>query len=299
MSSIREFYSKDHILRASFPGQPFLCLLIKADKLVEKSRTAHKTNPLETILLGDMLMAAALTAATLKGQQRVQFSLKQTDVQNPYQIVTEADATGEVRGYCNNLSVDDSAYTRNEMIRFALGKGKLAVTNWLHPEKPPVISQLDYCDETPAEILSQYFLRSVQTPTACMLNVKLNDDFTTRSAYGYLIQALPGSDEQLRVQLEQHLASLPSISDIAASTNTTEEVFMQLLEPIGEAVFHRQSVHFFCRCSMERFERSIALLPVADIESMADDGTQTLKCHYCSAEYLITPDRLRSLIQNQ
>ena len=74
------------------------------------------------------------------------------------------------------------------MIRFALGKGRLAVTNWLHPERPPVISQLDYCDETPAEILSQYFLRSVQTPTACMLNVKLNEDFTTRSAYGYLIQ---------------------------------------------------------------------------------------------------------------
>ena len=76
MSSIREFYSKDHILRASFPGQPFLCLLIKADKLVENQELLTN-KPLETIVLGDMLMAVALTAATLKGQQRVQeFSTK-------------------------------------------------------------------------------------------------------------------------------------------------------------------------------------------------------------------------------
>ena len=298
MRSVKDFYNRDHILRASLPGQPFICLMIKGNQLVQDALDAHKLNPLSSILLGDILLGTALTAATLKGQQRVQFSFQKT-INGPSKFVAEADATGEVRGYCSQVDADKSAETRNEMLRFALGKGQLSVTSWLRAEDQPNVSTIEYCDHSPAEIFSQYFTESVQTPTACMLNVRLNNDFMIKSAYGYLVQAMPGSDEETRLKLEEHLNSVPPIYEVAEQAETTEEIFMQLLEPLGEAVFKRHPVHFFCRCNAERFETGMALLPSQELLEMAAEGTQTLKCHYCSKEYLITPDRIRALVDRK
>ena len=298
MHSVKDFYKRDHILRASLPGQPFICLMIQGKQLVQDALNAHQMDPLSTILLGDILLGTALTAATLKGQQRVQFSFQKT-VEGSGKLVAEADATGEVRGYCSSVNPDQSAETRNEMLRFALGKGQLSVTSWLKAEAQPTISTIEYLDNSPAEIFSQYFTESVQTPTACMVNVRLNDDYSVKSAYGYLIQAMPGSSKQARLQLEEHLKKLPPVYELAEQADTTEAIFMQMLEPLGEAVFKRHPVHFFCRCNAARFENGMALLPKKDLLEMASEGTQTLKCHYCSKEYHITPDQIRALVERR
>lgn len=272
--------------------------MIQGKQMVQDALDAHQMDPLSTILLGDILLGTALTAATLKGQQRIQFSFQKT-IEGAGKLVAEADASGEVRGYCSNVNADQSAETRNEMLRFALGKGQLSVTSWLKAQTQPTTSTIEYCDNSPAEIFSQYFTESVQTPTACMVNVRLNDDYSVTSAYGYLIQAMPGSNEQARLELEEHLKRTPPIYELAEQAETTEAMFMQMLEPLGEAAFKRHPIHFFCRCNAERFENGMALLPKKDLLEMASEGTQTLKCHYCSKEYLITPDQIRALVERR
>ena len=185
------------------------------------------------------------------------------------------------------------------MLRFTLGKGQLSVTSWLKAESQPTISTIEYLDNSPAEIFSQYFTESVQTPTACMVNVRLNDDYSVKSAYGYLIQAMPGSSKRARLQLEDHLKKLPPIYKLVEQAETTEAIFMQMLEPLGEEVFKRH-LHFFCRCNAARFENGMALLSKGDLLEMAPEGTQTLKCHYCSKEYHITPDQIiRALVERR
>ena len=52
--------------------------MIQGKQLVQDALNAHQFDPLSTILLGDILLGTALTAATLKGQQRVQFSFQKT-----------------------------------------------------------------------------------------------------------------------------------------------------------------------------------------------------------------------------
>ena len=49
---------------------------------------------------------------------------------------------------------------------------------------------------------------------------------------------------------------------------------MQMLEPLGEAIFKKTPCAFFAD-NAARFEDSMALLPKKDLLEMASEGTQT------------------------
>ena len=60
---------------------------------------------------------------------------------------------------------------------------------------------------------------------------------------------------------------------------------MQMLEPLGEAVF-KDTLCIFCRCNAARFENGMALLPKGCLKWPRKEHKPL--CHYCSKEYHIT-----------
>jgi len=65
--------------------------------LVREMQSRHDLGPLEALILGQALLVTALMASTLKGHDQISLRI---DCSGPVKgLVTEATASGEVRGY--------------------------------------------------------------------------------------------------------------------------------------------------------------------------------------------------------
>jgi molecular chaperone Hsp33 len=57
----------------------------------------------------------------------------------------------------------------------------------------------------------------------------------------------------------------------------------------------RYPVHFFCRCSKDRFKDALAMISLEDLKDFEDEG-QELVCHYCNEHYYITKDEIEEIV---
>ena len=63
---------------------------------------------------------------------------------------------------------------------------------------------------------AMYFVESEQIPTACALGVLVGLDQSVTAAGGYLIQLLPGADEEMISKIEAGVHAMGSVSHALA-----------------------------------------------------------------------------------
>ena len=122
------------------------------------------------------------------------------------QIVVDANAKGEVRGYVDNPFVDPPLNEKGKLdVAAAVGTdGFLYITKDLGMKEPykgsvPIISgEL-------AEDFTYYFAKSEQTPSAVALGVLVNTDHTVLVSGGFVIQLLPGLTNNEIDEIEEML----------------------------------------------------------------------------------------------
>jgi len=267
---------------------------VHATGITGELQRRHDTWPTVTAALGRTVCAGLMMGAMLKGEEKLTIQVKGDGPVG--QIVVDANANGEVRGYVDNPHVDLPLNDVGKLdVAGAVGReGNIYVIKDLGMKEPyrgsvPIISgEL-------GEDFTYYFAKSEQTPSAVAVGVLVNPDGTVRASGGFIIQLMPGlTDEDIR-EIEQRLANLRPVTEMLDSGLTLEEIVSKVVDDVE--ILDSQDATFRCQCSEERVERTLISMGRQEIaQLMQDDEQVEVVCHFCNEAYHFDRDRLQQLL---
>lgn len=285
----------DYLIRGTALDGRVRAFGVVTTKLTEELKTRHHASPTAIAALGRLAAAGLMMGAMLKNEEKLTIQIKGDGPIG--QVVVDANAKGEVRGYVDAADVELPLNSQGKLdVSQAIGKdGFLYVIKDLGLKEPyrgsvPIISG------EIAEDITYYFAKSEQTPSAVALGVLVNMDYTIKVAGGMMIQLLPGLSEEEITDIEQMLVQVTSLTTELESGRSIEEVLRQILPTIQ--FFDKQEVKFRCKCSIDRVEQTLLSLGKSELESiLAEDGCAQLTCHFCNQQYNFNRDNLIHLIE--
>ncbi|WNQ11697.1 Hsp33 family molecular chaperone HslO [Paenibacillus aurantius] len=284
---------KDHLIRATALGGKVRAFAVQTTELVNELSRRHGTMPTATAALGRTLTAGAMMGAMLKGEEKLTIQVKGDGPIG--QIVVDANAHGEVRGYVTNPSVDLPLNPIGKLdVAGAVGRdGFLYVTKDLGLKEPyrggtPIVSgEL-------GEDFTYYFAKSEQTPSAVALGVLVNTDYTVKAAGGFILQLLPGLSEEEIEEMEKKLSALPPITTLLEQGATLEQILTSITEDVD--VKDSLDIVFRCKCSRERVEQTLMSLGREELTAiLEEDKKAEVTCHFCNEVYTFTEKEIEEI----
>lgn len=286
---------KNYVIRAVAANKNIRVFVAVTTGLVEKARQIHDTTPVATAALGRLLTATAVMGQMLKGEKD-KLSIQIKGDGPIKQILTVGDSKGNVKGYVSNPYVDLPLRSDGKLdVGGAVGSGRLIVIKDLGL-KEPYIGQLDLISGEIAEDITAYFAYSEQQPSAVALGVLVDRDRTVKAAGGFIIQILPGAEEEIIAQLEKRLNQIPSITQIIEKEGDGEEILKLVLGGFDMEILDKTEVQLVCDCSMDRMEKALISIGRKDLkEIIEEDGQTELLCHFCNSKYHFDKEHLEKL----
>jgi len=77
-----------------------------------------------------------------------------------------------------------------------------------------------------------------------------------------------------------------------------EALLLRLVHEDGVRVYRRHELAARCRCSRERVETVLRMLPQDELTAMKVDGRITVTCQFCSAGYGFGEDEINALVES-
>lgn len=284
----------DYLIRAIAFGGKLRAFAANTTAIVEEMRARHGTTPVATAALGRTATAGVMMGAMLKGEERLTIQVKGDGPIG--QIVVDANAKGEVRGYVDNPQVDLPLNARGKLdVAGAVGEGELYVIKDLGL-KEPYRGSIPIVSGELGEDFTYYFAKSEQTPSAVALGVLIATDYTVQTSGGFILQLLPGMDEEEIAAIEQKIASLPPITSLLAEGADLEDVLKRLVDSVE--VLERSDIRFQCKCSRERVDQTLISLGREEIEQIIrEDRKAEVVCHFCNEAYVYNANDLHNLLE--
>lgn len=288
----------DYIIRATAAEGQIRAFASTTRELTEYARAAHNTSPVATAALGRLLTGAGMMGVTMKNQEDLLTVKIQCDGPIGGLTVT-ADAAGNVKGFVNNPAVMLPPNGKGKLdVGGALDLGILSVIKDLGL-KEPYIGQTILVSGEIAEDLTYYYATSEQTPSSIGLGVLMNRDNTVRQAGGFMIQMMPGADEEVISALEHKLEGLRSVTAMLDDGMSPELILQEILGGQQLEILDKIPTQFLCNCSKERVEQVIISTGKTEIQSMIDDGEPVeVNCDFCNTHYRFQPEQLQELLNS-
>ena len=286
---------EDYLVKAlAFNGQ-VRAYAVRSTELVSEAQRRHYTWPTASAALGRAMTATVMMGAMLTGDDKLTVKI---DGDGPIgHILVDGNAKGEVRGYVLNPQVHFDLNEHGKLdVRRAVGTtGTLTVVkdigmrDFFTGQVPIVSGEL-------GEDFTYYFSTSEQVPSSVGVGVLVNPDNSILAAGGFIIQLMPGTEDETITKIENRLKTIPPISKQIEKGLTPEELLEEILgdEPIK--FLEKMPVSFTCTCSKERFGTAIISLGAEEIQDMIEtDGQAEAHCHFCNEKYIFTKEELEGL----
>jgi len=287
---------KDYLVSAIAYQGKIRAIATSTTHLVQEGCKRHQTLPTASAALGRTLTAGILFASNLKGEEK--YTIRVAGNGPIGEIVIDANAFGQVRGYVHNGQVHFPANAKGKLdVARAVGtKGIVSVVKSFG-------SEYNFTGQTPivtgeiAEDLASYLVNSEQIPSALALGVLVNPDGRIAASGGYLIQAMPGCDDATLTQMEMVIKAAKPISTLLFEGKTPEDVLKTLIPENNLTILNSKDITFKCTCSRERTESTLKLLGQAELEDMikVQHGAD-VHCNFCSEHYAFSEQDLKSII---
>ena len=285
----------DYLIRGTALKGKVRAFAVETTVLTEELSRRHQTTPTATAALGRTAAAGLLIAAMLKGEEHL---IVQVKGDGPIgQIVVDANAKGEVRGYVDNPLVDPPLKENGKLdVAAAVGTdGFLYITKDLGM-KEPYKGSVPLVSGELAEDFTYYFAKSEQTPSAVALGVLVNTDHSVLASGGFVIQLLPGLTNDEIGDIEEMLARIPSFTSMLGGGLNLEEILQTVLPSFQK--LDQMDVMFRCKCSRERVETTLISLGKTELqEILEDEGFAEVVCHFCNEAYRFNEDDLKRMIE--
>lgn len=243
--------------------------------------------------MGRVLNIGAMMGSMLKLEETV--TLKVEGDGPIGKIMVDADAHGNVRGYCDNphCHFEYNDFRLNAPMTVGT-EGFISVIKDLKL-KEPFIGTTPIISGQIGEDFAYYFNVSEQVPSAVGVGVLVNTDNVAVASGGFIIQLLPNTPEDVIAAIEKKLQLIPSVSEMLASGYTPEDIVMNIADDVE--IIDKIPVNFKCNCSKDRFARGIITLGADEIQDMInEDKVQETICHFCGSTFTFTNDELYELL---
>jgi molecular chaperone Hsp33 len=213
--------------------------------------------------------------------------------------VAIADDQGRVRGYASNPQLDLPLRAGRLDVARAVGFGELAVVRFRPGWREPYTGIVPIVSGEIAEDLALYLTESEQTPSTVALGIYHERDGAPAAAGGFLVQALPGADDEVLKQIELNAERMPALSRLVREGASATDVVESLLTRIGRRDLEASAPRFHCGCDEQRVLRAVSLLGRRDLDdATAKRETLEVRCAFCAERYAVDPERARALLQD-
>ena len=287
----------DEIVRAITADGMVKAAAITARDLVERARNIHTLLPMATAALGRALMGASLMGDMLKEEKgAVTLQIKGGGPLGT--VLAVSDHEGNVRGYVQNPHVELMEKYQGKLdVGAAVGcDGTLTVIKDLGL-KEPYVGSIGLLSGEIAEDLALYFVESEQIPTACALGVLVGTDQSVAAAGGYLIQLLPGAEEETISRIEEGVRKVGSVSHALEGGLDGEGLLRAVLGDFSLEILEKHPVEYRCYCSRDRVTRALISMGRRELKSLIEEqGQAELTCQFCDKVYRYTRAELEELL---
>jgi molecular chaperone Hsp33 len=287
---------EDYLVRALGFNGKVRAFAVNTTATISEVQRRHNTWPVVSAALGRSMTAAVMMGAMLKGNDKITVKIEGNGPIGP--IIVDADANGDVRGYASNPFVHFDLNEQGKLdVRAGVGnEGTLTIVKDLGM-RDMFSGQTPIVSGEIAEDFTYYFAISEQVPSSVGLGVLVNPDNTIKAAGGFILQLMPGCDDETIDALEKQLATIEPVSKMIEKGYTPEQLLEAVLGDNDIQILSSLPVKFQCQCSKERFSAAILGLGATEIQAMIEeDGKAEAECHFCLEKYEFTKEELEGLI---
>ncbi|MBY4605989.1 redox-regulated molecular chaperone HslO [Bacillus sp. SPARC3] len=284
----------DYLVKALAYDGKVRAYAARTTDMVNEGQRRHGTWPTASAALGRTMTASLMLGAMLKGDDKLTVKIEGGGPIGA--IVADANAKGEVRAYVSNPQVHFDLNEQGKLdVRRAVGtSGTLSVVKDLGLREF-FTGQVEIVSGELGDDFTYYLVSSEQIPSSVGVGVLVNPDNTILAAGGFIIQLMPGTDDETITKIEQRLSQVEPISKLIQKGLTPEEILEEVLGEKPE-ILETMPVKFHCPCSKYRFETAILGLGKKEIQDMIEeDGQAEAVCHFCNEKYLFTKEELEGL----
>jgi molecular chaperone Hsp33 len=282
----------DYLIKALAYDGKVRAYAVKSTETVGEAQRRHYTWPTASAALGRTMSAGVMMGAMLKGDQKLTIKISGGGPLGP--ILVDSNTKGEVRGYVTNPQTHFDLNEHGKLdVRRAVGTdGYLNVIKDIGMREnftgsvPLVSGEL-------GEDFTYYFAVSEQTPSAVGVGVLVNPDNSILASGGFIIQLMPGTDDETISIIENQIKSMPPVSKLIEKGLSPEELLFEILGKENVKILETVPVSFRCTCSKERFGNAIISLGAEEITQMIEeDGKAEAHCHFCNERYQYSKEEL-------
>jgi len=276
--------------------------LVRLGPVLDEILTRHDYPEPVALMLGEAIALAAALAGALKYDGV--FTL-QTRGDGPIRLlVADVTSAGAIRGYAQYdaerlakaiEAAPAGASGLGDSVPRLLGAGHLAFTvdQGEHTDRYQGIVELQ--GATLAECAHHYFRQSEQVEAGLKVAVARcpDDSGIARWRGGSLmIQRLPPEGDAARRDAAEDgwrraviLMSSSTSRELVDPGLAPEALLFRLFHEDGVRAYRRHDLMARCRCSRERVETVLRMMPADELATMKIDGHIIVTCQFCSAAY--------------
>lgn len=265
--------------------------------LVQELQRRHQLWPVATAALGRTVTVTAMMGL-MQDEGKVKVQIK-GDGALGY-IVADADAAGHARGYVHQPHVDRPLNEQGKLdVAGAIGSGFLYVFKDFGAGEP-YRSSVPLVSGEIGEDFTYYFTVSEQTPSAVGVGVLVNPDLSVQASGGWIVQRMPGADEEVITQVIERVSRLPAVSSMVAEGLSAEQLLAQVVGPEGQVRVHQVvPLSFACSCSRERVENMLRGLGRDELQSiLREQGSAEVTCQFCNERYVFERGEIERLLED-
>ncbi|PFW76503.1 Hsp33 family molecular chaperone HslO [Bacillus sp. AFS075960] len=289
---------KDYLVKAlAFDGE-VRAYSVRTTNTVSEAQRRHDTWRTASAALGRSLTAGTMMGAMLKGDQKLTIKVEGNGPIGP--ILVDAHANGDVRGYVTNPHVDFEGTEQGKLrVYQAVGtEGFVTVIKDIGMREP-FIGQSPIVSGELGEDFTYYFAVSEQTPSSVGVGVLVNGDDSVLAAGGFILQIMPGAQEETISFIEDRLQKIPPVSILIEQGLSPEELLYTVLGEDKVKVLEVMDVQFNCTCSRERIESVLISLGKTELEQVREEEEETeVHCHFCNERYKFSKEDITNLIES-
>ena len=289
---------KDYLVKAIAYNNQVRAYSAITTETVGEAERRHQTWPTASAALGRSMTAGVILGAMLKGEEKI--SIKINGGGPIGTILVDANTKGEVRGYVTNPQTHFDLNEQGKLdVKRAVGTdGMLTVSKDIGLQQP-FVGYVPLVSGELGEDFTSYIVNSEQVPSSVGVGVLVNPDQTIQAAGGFIIQLMPGTDDETIRMIEERLKDIVPISSMVEQGMTPEQILEQVLGAGNVKFLETIPVQFQCQCSEERITNAIISLGGAEIQDMIQtDGQADANCHFCNENYHFSKQDLELLLES-
>jgi molecular chaperone Hsp33 len=286
----------DYLIKALAYDDQVRAYAVRTTETVSEAQKRHQTWPTASAALGRAMTAGVMLGSMLKGDAKLTVKIEGGGPIGA--ILVDSNSNGEVRGYVTNPQTHFELNNKGKLdVARAVGtEGTLTIVKDLGL-KDHFSGQVPIVSGELGEDFTYYLVTSEQVPSSVGVGVLVNPDNTILASGGFVIQLLPGTNDETITKIEERLSKIEPISKMIQRGLTPEGILEEVLGEGNVKILEKQPVTFKCQCSKERIENAIVSLGAEEIQAMIDeDGQAEAQCHFCNELYMLTREDLEELL---